>query len=78
MFNVTAAGELAAAIRANTNVTFGLYHSLYEWFHPLYLADKNNNFTTRSFVDTKIIPEMKELVRLLSIFFLVLFRKTHF
>ncbi|XP_026290795.1 alpha-L-fucosidase [Frankliniella occidentalis] len=55
-------GELAAALRSNTNITFGLYHSLYEWFHPLWLADKKNNFTTQNFVNNKIIPEMKELV----------------
>ncbi|KAK3917900.1 Alpha-L-fucosidase [Frankliniella fusca] len=55
-------GELAAALRSNTNITFGLYHSLYEWFHPLWLSDKNNNFTTQNFVNNKIIPEMKELV----------------
>ncbi|KAJ1529325.1 hypothetical protein ONE63_006115 [Megalurothrips usitatus] len=55
-------GELADAVRSETDLVFGLYHSLYEWFHPLYLADKSNNFTTRSFVDNKIIPEMKELV----------------
>ncbi|XP_033222211.1 alpha-L-fucosidase-like [Belonocnema kinseyi] len=57
-------GELAKAIRSKTNLTFGLYHSLYEWFNPLYLEDKNNNFTTNSFVTQKIIPELNELVDL--------------
>merc|ERR1719427_2139091 len=33
-------GELANAIRSKTNVRFGLYHSLFEWFNPLYLKDK--------------------------------------
>ncbi|KAJ8925099.1 hypothetical protein NQ315_001280 [Exocentrus adspersus] len=54
-------GELAEAVRAN-NLTFGLYHSLLEWFHPLYLADKASNFETQEFVDNKILPEMQELV----------------
>lgn len=54
-------GELATAVREQ-NLTFGLYHSLYEWFHPLYLADKANNFTTQNFVFNKIIPEMLELI----------------
>ncbi len=42
-------GDLANAIRNRTNITFGLYHSLFEWFHPLYLEDKQNNFTTQLF-----------------------------
>lgn len=54
-------GELAKAVR-NINMTFGLYHSLYEWFHPLYLADKSVNFTTQNFVNNKVYPEMLELV----------------
>ncbi|XP_046582092.1 alpha-L-fucosidase-like [Haliotis rubra] len=43
--------ELAQAVRTKTDLRFGLYHVLYEWFHPLYLQDKENNFTTRRFVD---------------------------
>lgn len=43
-------------------MTYGLYHSLFEWFHPLYLADQDTNYTTQKFVTTKIIPELKELV----------------
>lgn len=41
---------------------FGLYHSLYEWYNPLYLADKRNKFTTDTFVTQKVIPEMHELI----------------
>ncbi|XP_068975550.1 alpha-L-fucosidase [Bombus flavifrons] len=55
-------GELAAAIRNLTNLRFGLYHSLYEWYNPLYLSDKDNNFTTQIFVRQKIIPELHEVV----------------
>ncbi len=29
------------------DVKFGIYYSLFEWFNPLYLKDKANNFTTR-------------------------------
>lgn len=32
-------GEFSKAIRKSTNFTLGLYHSLYEWFHPLYMKD---------------------------------------
>ena len=38
---------------------FGLYYSLYEWFHPLYLEDKANNFSSR------LVSEMK-LTRIAS------------
>lgn len=55
-------GELAAAIRNQTQLHFGLYHSLFEWFHPLYLQDKKNNFTTQKFVMDKTLPELYEIV----------------
>lgn len=41
---------------------FGLYHSMYEWYHPLYLQDKANHFKTQDFVRTKTMPELYELV----------------
>lgn len=55
-------GELASAIRQNTKLKFGVYHSLFEWFNPLYIEDKANNFTTQKFVDEKTMPELYELV----------------
>ncbi|CAG5124359.1 unnamed protein product [Candidula unifasciata] len=55
-------GELATAIKNTTNLHFGLYHSLYEWFHPLYLADKESNFSTQNFVNSKTLRELYELV----------------
>jgi alpha-L-fucosidase len=45
---------------------FGLYHSLYEWYHPLYLQDKANNFETQDFVRLKTMPELYELVRIIK------------
>jgi alpha-L-fucosidase len=33
-------GELASAFQADNRVKFGLYHSLFEWYHPLYLQVK--------------------------------------
>lgn len=42
---------------------FGLYHSLFEWYHPLWLHDKEQtNFTSRSFVEDKMMPELKQLI----------------
>ncbi|XP_026470444.1 alpha-L-fucosidase-like [Ctenocephalides felis] len=55
-------GDLAEAIRNNTDLKFGLYYSLYEWFNPIYLADKANCFESNDFVNNKMLPEMFELV----------------
>jgi alpha-L-fucosidase len=54
-------GELATAFKT-VDVSFGLYHSLFEWFHPMWLADKAANFTTQNFVNNKVWPEMVELI----------------
>ncbi|XP_053431088.1 tissue alpha-L-fucosidase [Nycticebus coucang] len=54
-------GELGAALRKR-NIRYGLYHSLLEWFHPLYLLDKTNGFKTQHFVHTKTMPELYDLV----------------
>ncbi|XP_044270191.1 alpha-L-fucosidase-like [Tribolium madens] len=54
-------GDLAKRVKAR-GLHFGVYHSLFEWYHPLYLQDKTNNWNTSDFVDLKIIPEMKELI----------------
>ena len=48
-------GEFSQAIRKNTDITLGLYHSLYEWFHPFYVKDVANNFTTQDYVKVIII-----------------------
>nr|CAD7206629.1 unnamed protein product [Timema douglasi] len=55
-------GELASAVRNKTDLKFGLYHSLFEWFHPLYVQDKANGYKTQYFVGNKTMPELYELV----------------
>ena len=40
-------GELKAAFERHPDVHFGLYYSLFEWFNPMYLKDKANQFKTR-------------------------------
>ncbi|XP_075059327.1 plasma alpha-L-fucosidase isoform X2 [Mixophyes fleayi] len=55
-------GELAEAIRQTTDMHFGLYHSLFEWFNPLFQLDKNNSFQTHYFPDSKSLPELYEIV----------------
>lgn len=37
-------GDLADAVRSKTNLRFGIYHSMFEWFNPLYLADKASGY----------------------------------
>ena len=57
-------GELGAAVKA-AGLTFGVYHSLFEWFNPLYLADKAANYTaniTSSAFLQKTFSELRDLV----------------
>ncbi|XP_061521321.1 tissue alpha-L-fucosidase-like [Phycodurus eques] len=54
-------GDLGEAVR-NRSLHFGLYNSLYEWFHPLYLTDKQNGFKTQDFVLHKLLPELYNMV----------------
>ncbi|XP_066573357.1 tissue alpha-L-fucosidase isoform X2 [Amia ocellicauda] len=54
-------GDLGAAL-SKRSLHYGLYHSLYEWFHPLYLADKKAGFKTQEFVSRKTLPELYDLV----------------
>lgn len=54
-------GDLANAIRSKApGIRFGLYHSLFEWFNPLYLNDRLRG--SRRFVTEKTMPELYELV----------------
>ena len=34
----------------------GLYHSIFEWYNPIYLQDKANNHTTSRYVDEVYMP----------------------
>lgn len=55
-------GELMNATLQKSNLRFGLYHSMFEWFHPLYIADKNAGYKTQDFVTQKTLPELYEIV----------------
>jgi alpha-L-fucosidase len=48
-------GELFKAIR-KTSVHPGMYYSLYEWYNPLWLTDKNK------YVSVHMWPQMKDLI----------------
>ncbi|XP_062265901.1 tissue alpha-L-fucosidase-like [Platichthys flesus] len=54
-------GDLADAVRSRS-LHYGLYNSLYEWFNPLYQADKKNGFKTQMFVMQKLLPELYNMV----------------
>jgi len=49
------AGGLANSIRNRTSLKFGLYHSLLEWFNPLYLKDKESGWKTQLFSLVNVI-----------------------
>ena len=53
-------GEVTRAAKA-AGLHSGLYHSLFEWLNPLFLADQASNFTTRNFVSLTM-AELKDLV----------------
>mmetsp|Transcript_24407 Transcript_24407/g.27146 ORF Transcript_24407/g.27146 Transcript_24407/m.27146 type:complete len:453 (-) Transcript_24407:45-1403(-) len=54
-------GLLTDAVR-KTGLHMGLYHSLFEWFNPLYLADKANKGNTTVYVDTILSPQLHDIV----------------
>ena len=47
------AGDLATAVR-KTDIHFGLYHSLFEWYNPLFLQDRDHLFQTRNYVQVGV------------------------
>ena len=47
--------ELADAFRSRTDVHFGIYFSLFEWFHPFFLYDQQNKFKTRLYPEVTYI-----------------------
>ncbi|XP_002135114.3 putative alpha-L-fucosidase [Drosophila pseudoobscura] len=55
--------ELAAAVRGVSDLKFGLYYSLFEWFNRLWIDDKLHLLMQQHFVDQKVRPEQLDLVQ---------------
>jgi alpha-L-fucosidase len=55
-------GDLGKAIKAKPGMHFGLYHSMMDWYHPLYLEDKAGGWKTNKFPVEKSLPELHEIV----------------
>ena len=51
------------AIRKTSKLHFGVYHSLFEWFNPLYMEDAKNNYTTQNFV---VVRHSDEIIFFMS------------
>lgn len=54
--------SLTLSCSTHRSLRVGLYHSMYEWFHPLYLLDKKSGYKTQNFVAMKTLPELIDLV----------------
>lgn len=56
-------GKLTNSVKAQ-GLHMGLYHSLYEWFNPLYLADKNsgNPPTQNTYVKEVLLNQLRDIV----------------
>ena len=52
-------GEFEKAVRKSPKLHFGLYHSLFEWFNPLFLEDAKGNFSTRFYAKNKVTPKLQ-------------------
>ena len=48
-------GEFEKSVRQSKSLHFGLYHSLFEWFNPLFLKDVAANFSTRFYAQNKVM-----------------------
>ncbi|CAK1552201.1 unnamed protein product [Leptosia nina] len=54
-------GDVAEAVRKQ-GMKFGVYHSLYEWYNPIYLEDKKSLFLSKNYPTTKLWPDIKQLI----------------
>jgi len=54
-------GMLTQSVK-NAGLHMGLYHSLFEWFNPIFNKDQANNLTTDVYVEEVLMPELLDIV----------------
>jgi alpha-L-fucosidase len=55
-------GDLAKSVRNKTDLHFGVYHSLLEWFNPLMEEDAKNGHKTHNFVGVSL-SELQRFIK---------------
>lgn len=46
----------------------GLYYSLSEWFHPVFLRDQTNNYKTQHYVSVGIFLKIRLVYKITAIY----------
>ncbi|KAL0491059.1 alpha-L-fucosidase [Acrasis kona] len=54
-------GLLSDAVKAK-GLHMGLYHSLYEWYNPYYLKDKESKGASQDYVNKVLMPQLKDVI----------------
>ena len=42
---------MAVSLKKHSNIHFGIYHSMFEWYNPLFLDDQRSGYKTRIFAE---------------------------
>jgi len=59
---------VAKSIKGRPGLHFGIYFSQFEWYHPLYLQDKNNSFKTQDYVKVGSWSAIFKIIHLCTFF----------
>ncbi|KYQ88455.1 Alpha-L-fucosidase precursor [Tieghemostelium lacteum] len=55
-------GALSKSVKEIPGMHMGVYHSLYEWFNPIYLDDLTKNPPTQVYVNEILQPQLRDVV----------------
>ena len=67
-------GKLAAAVRQYSDMRFGVYHAMYEFYNPLFLQDQANKWRTQHFVNVSYLHYTYILFGQLLLFLYILYQ----